>query len=163
MNTLITTLNRLTDEELLARVKELARREREATATVIAHLAIVDARRLYLPEGCSSMFTYCTRVLCFSERAAYARIQAARSARAFPAILDRLTEGSLNLTAIVLLAPHLTRDNHRAILDETGGKTRRQVEELVARLRPRPPVPASIRKLSGGETERCSAVRRFES
>jgi hypothetical protein len=148
MKTLISSLHQLSDEELLARVKDLAWREREATTILIAHLAELDARRLYLPEGCSSMFTYCTQVLSFSERAAYARIEAARSARKYPTILDRLVEGSLNLTGIVLLAPHLTPENHWAVLDEAGFKTRRQVEEIVARLRPLPPVAASIRKLA---------------
>jgi len=141
------SLNRLSDDELLTRLKALAREERDATARVIAHLALVDARRLYLPEGCSSMFTYCTRVLHFSERAAYARIEVARAARRFPSILERLVEGSLNLTTVRLLSPHLTGDNHREILDEAANRSRRQVEELVARLKPLPPVPASIRKL----------------
>ena len=63
METLMNSLHRLSDAELLARLKTLARQERDATARVIAHLALVDARRLYLPEGCSSMFTYCTQVL----------------------------------------------------------------------------------------------------
>ena len=51
------SLDWLSDEELLTRLKALARQERDAAARLIAHLAVVDARRLYLPEGCSSMFT----------------------------------------------------------------------------------------------------------
>ena len=140
-------LQRLSDAELLTQFKIVARQERAATARVIAHLAVVDGRRLYLPEGCSSMFTYCTQVLHFSERAAYARIEVARAVRRFPLILARLAEGRLNLTTVRLLSPHLTPANHREVLDEAAHGTRRQVEELVARLRPLPPVPASIRKL----------------
>lgn len=145
------SLNRLTDEELLTRLKALTQKEREATARVVAHLALVDARRLYLPEGCSSMFTYCTQVLHFSERAAYARIEVARAVRRFPLILERLAEGSLNLTTVRLLSPHLTPDNHRGIIDEAANRSRRQVEELVARLKPMPPFRASIRKLPAPE------------
>ena len=63
----------------------------------------MDARKLYLGEGCSSLFTYCTQVLHFSEHAAYGRIEAARAARRFPAILDGLVDGRLTLTAIGLL------------------------------------------------------------
>jgi len=148
------SLNRLSDAELLARLKTLAREEREATARVIAHLALVDARRLYLPEGCASMFTYCTQVLHFSERAAYARIEVARAVRRFPLILDRLAEGSLNLTTVRLLSPHLTGDNHRETLDEAANRSRRQVEELVARRKPLPPVPVSIRKLPAPAAEK---------
>ena len=54
----------------------------------LALLAEVDARRLYLGEGCSSLFTYCTQVLHLSEHAAYHRIEAARAARQYPVILD---------------------------------------------------------------------------
>ena len=153
METLMNSLDWLSDAELLTRLKALARQERDATAHVIAHLALVDARRLYLPEGCSSMFTYCTQVLRYSEGAAYARIEVARAVRRFPLILARLAEGSLNLTTVRLLSPHLTEDNHREVLDAAAHGSRRQVEELVARLRPLPPVPASIRKLPTPEPE----------
>jgi len=78
-------------------VKLLAQREREATAALIAHLAVLDERRLYLDEGCSSMFTYCVQVLHLSEYAAYSRIEAARAARRYPIILDLLGDGSVNL------------------------------------------------------------------
>jgi hypothetical protein len=49
-------------------------------AELLLHLAEVDARQLYLEEGCSSMFTYCQQVLHFAEGVAYKRIQAARAA-----------------------------------------------------------------------------------
>jgi hypothetical protein len=51
------------DRDLLATLAALAADERQATARFIGALAEVDARRLYLGEGCSSMFTYCTQVL----------------------------------------------------------------------------------------------------
>jgi hypothetical protein len=41
----------LSDKELLAQVKRLAEHERVATADLIATLAELDARRLYLGEG----------------------------------------------------------------------------------------------------------------
>ena len=59
----LSSVAQLSDDELVARVKHLAERERKATASLIAHLAELDERRLYLAEGCSSMFTYCTGVL----------------------------------------------------------------------------------------------------
>jgi hypothetical protein len=60
------------------------KRGNEVEAELIAHLGEVDARRLYLEEGCSSMFVWCQRVLHFAEGVAYKRIQAARTARQFP-------------------------------------------------------------------------------
>ena len=55
---LLESLRRLSDDELAARVKSLAARERRATALLVAHLAEFDARRLYLGRGYGSLFTY---------------------------------------------------------------------------------------------------------
>ena len=63
----------LSDEALVSEASRLAREERRATAQLVAVLAEFDARRLYLPAGCASMFTYCTHVLRLSEHAAYNR------------------------------------------------------------------------------------------
>jgi len=138
---------RLTDEQLLVQVKTLAAREREVTAQLIASLGELDVRRLYLAEGYSSLFTYCTQCLHLSEHAAYGRIEAARAARRWPIILERLADGSLTLTTVCLLACHLTPGNYRTVLEAAKHKSKREVEQQVAALRPMPPVPSSIRKL----------------
>ena len=70
---------RLPDDMLLTEISRAAADERRATASLIALLGELDARRLS-GEGCSSLFTYCTRVLHLSEHAAYGRIEAARAA-----------------------------------------------------------------------------------
>jgi hypothetical protein len=137
----------LSDDDLVANVTSLAGREREATVDLIAHLAELDARRLYLGAGFSSLFTYCTEILQLSEAEAYNRIEAARAARRFPVILDRLAEGSLNLTTVRLLASHLTDENHLDLLAAASGKSRRAVEELRARYFPQADVASSVRKL----------------
>lgn len=137
----------LSDQDLLARTMHLAAEERQATALLIAHLAELDARHLYLAEGYSSLFTYCTQVLWLSEHAAYGRIEAARAARRFPVVLEMLGAGSVTLTTVGLLAPHLTAENHRDLLDRARHKSKRAVEELIAALAPQPPVPAVVRRL----------------
>jgi hypothetical protein len=53
----------------------------------------------------------------------------------------------LSLTSVRLLAPHLTPENHRAVLARASGLRRRQIEALVAELAPQPDVPSSLRKL----------------
>ena len=83
MKTDIGIPSQLSDDDLVAAVSSLARCEREATAGLLAHLAELDARRLYLAAGFSSLFTYCCAVLHLSEPAAYNRIEAARTARRF--------------------------------------------------------------------------------
>ncbi len=90
---------------------------------------------------------YCTRVLHLAEHAAYNRIEAARAARRFPTILIMLADGRLHLSAVRLVAPHLTDGNHLEVLREASHKSKREVEEFVARLRPKPDTPSSLRKL----------------
>lgn len=140
-------VDQLSDQDLVAQVKLLAQGERDATASLIAHLAVLDERGLYRAEGYSSTFTYCLQVLHLSEHAAYGRIEAARAARRYPIILELLANGSVNLTTVMLLAPHLTRENHVGVLQAARHQRKRHVEEIVARLRPQPAVPSSIRRL----------------
>jgi hypothetical protein len=74
-------------------------------------------------------------MLHLSEHAAYLRIEAERSALRYPKVLDRLADGSLHLTPVSLLRPHLTAANHLEVLDSARHKSKRDVEQLVARLR----------------------------
>lgn len=78
----------LSDRDLLDATARAAADERRTTADLIALLAELDSRKLYLGEGFSSLFTYCTHVLRLSEPAAYSRITVARAARRFPILLE---------------------------------------------------------------------------
>jgi hypothetical protein len=113
----------------------------------VAHLAELEARDLHLRAGYGSLFVYCRDALGMAEHDAYNRVEAARAARRFAVIVGRLSEGSVNLTTVRLLAPHLTPDNHQDVLESARGKRRAQVEEIVAGLWPWPDVPPSIRRL----------------
>jgi hypothetical protein len=146
-NDILTSLTRLSDAELVARVKSLVARERDATAHLVAHLAEMDTRDVHVREGYESLYVYCRDALGLSEGETYNRIEVARAARRFPIILEMLAAGAVNLTAARLLAPHLTPANHREALDLARGKKKREIEEIVARLSPRPDAAASVRKL----------------
>jgi len=132
---------------LLKTVTELLRKSRCAEADLVAHIGEVDVRRLYAREASPSMFAYATEVLHLSEAEAYLRIAAARAAREHPVLLDMLADGRLHLTAIAKLAPHLTPENREALLRRAAHKSKRQIEELIAELAPRPDAPALMRKL----------------
>jgi hypothetical protein len=104
------------DRALLDAAKHLVIEEYLATATLLCALMEIDSRRLYLGEGCAAMFSYCTQVLHLAEGAAYNRIEAARAARRYPVILELFEQGTITLTAVRLVAPHLTAENHVAVL-----------------------------------------------
>jgi len=137
----------LSDQDLLARTRELVARSHFTEAELLLHLGEIDERKLFLERAFPSMFAYCVGEFGFSEDAAYSRITVARAARELPAVIEALRSGQVHLTGLRLLAPHLTADNHRELLAEAAGKTKREIEELVVRLSPRLPVAPTIRKL----------------
>ncbi len=100
-------------------------------------------------------------MLNLSEHEAYLRIAVARASRKHPMLLEMLAEGRLPLSAIARLAPHLTEANRETVLAQAEGKTKRQIEELVAELAPKPDVPATMRKLPerGDETSQLVPER----
>jgi HNH endonuclease len=147
-NDILTSLTRLSDLELVARLKSLVARERDATAHLVAHLAEMDTRDVYLREGYDSLFAYCRDVLGLSEGEGYNRIEVARAARRFPVILEMLETGDLTLTAVRLLAPHLTAANHREVLNSAHSRKKEDILKIVARLAPRPDLPTSVRKVA---------------
>jgi hypothetical protein len=137
----------LSDSNLLRQVALLATRERGATVELVGHLAELDARKLHVAEGYGSLFAYCTGPLRLAEHAAYNRIEAARLSRRFPVVLDLLSDGSLNLSTLRLVAPHLRPENFETLVSQARLRSKRDVETLVAQLAPRPDVPASVRRL----------------
>jgi hypothetical protein len=141
------SLTSLTDVQLLARVKTLASEERQSTAALIAALAELDARRLYLGEGFPSLFAYCTQALNLSEDAAYNRMRAARVVAKWPVVLEMIADGSASVTVLRLLSDALTDSNHDELLRAAAHKSKREVECLLAAVNPQRPAPSSIRKL----------------
>jgi len=137
----------LSNTELLARLQWLAQSERGATVELVAHLVELEGRKAYLAEGYGSLFAYCTGALRLSEFVAYNCLEAARTGRKFPVVLDLLETGALNLTTLRILAPYLTPENHVAVLGEAAGLSKRETEVMVARLAPLPDVPSFLRKL----------------
>ena len=111
---------------------------------LLARLAEIDARKLYVLAGYSSMYAYCVDELRLSEDEAKRRIQAARAARRFPAIFEALAEGRLHLTGIGLLAPHLSDENARALIEAASNKGKTEIEELLARHFEIPEMPVRL-------------------
>jgi hypothetical protein len=140
-------LKSVSDDKLLLGLFEILKRTRHDEAELVAHIAEVDARRLYLREAAPSMFAYCTEVLHLSEPEAALRIRVARLSRKHPMVLAMLGDGRLHLSGFALLAPVLTRENRRSLLKRTTHKSKREIQEIVAELTPRPDVPGTMRRL----------------
>jgi hypothetical protein len=145
-------LQSISDDELLRRLAGLMQQSRRVESDLVAHIGEVEERRLYAREASPSMFAYATEVLHLSEAEAYLRITAARAAREHPMLLVMLGDGRLHLTGIAKLAPHLTRENRDALLKRATHRSKRQIEELIAEIAPRPDAPSVMRKLPEART-----------
>jgi len=131
------SLSKLGDSELERQLASLVAQDRVTTATLLAHIAEFDARRLYLPAAYPSMHAYCVGELRMSEDMAFGRIAVARASRRFPSILGAIADGRLSLTSIRLIAPHLTLESADELLASAQGLTGAQVRELIASRFPR--------------------------
>jgi hypothetical protein len=132
--------------------------ERDVTVDLLWLLIEVDRRGLHLALGHSSPSVYCTRVLRLSEQSAYRRITAARTARRFPRVIEFLSEGSLTLSSIGLLAPQLTPEIADSLIDAVRFKSTREVERLIAATFSQPDVPTEIRACPRPQPEMASSV-----
>jgi hypothetical protein len=147
-NDLTVLISTLTSVDLLAGLKREAQAERVASARVIAWLVEVERRRLWAEEGYASLFAYCVAVLGFSEDEACNRIGAMRAVIDHPVVLDMLEARTLTMTTARLLHPHLKgQADPGKVLAAAAGKSRRDVEHLIAFLSPQPDAPTIIRKL----------------
>jgi hypothetical protein len=137
----------MNDDDLLACTRELVGHSCDVEAELLLYLGEIDERKLFAERAFPSMAAFCIKELGFSEGAAYNRIGVARAARHLPAILDALRSGAVHLAGLRVLVPHLGEDNHERLLAEAAGKSKREIEEIAARLAPKPNVPDSMRKL----------------
>jgi 5-methylcytosine-specific restriction endonuclease McrA len=161
-------LTHLEDSVLLRDLAALVAQDRENTATLLAYLAEIDERRLYLPAGYPSMYAFCLGELHLSEDAAYKRIRAARAAREFRVLFTAVARGRLHLSAVCLLAPHLTAGNANELIEAATHKCRSEVERWLAQRFPQPealrlddgvfPVPSMRFIPMGADTEPASAL-----
>jgi hypothetical protein len=126
------SLLHLSDGALLRDLAALVSKDRATTSALLAHLAEVDARKLYLPAAYPSMYIYCVRELHMSEAEALRRITVARTARLYPVIFERIAAGRVHLSAVNLLAPYLTPASANELLAAADYKTKAELEQWLA-------------------------------
>jgi 5-methylcytosine-specific restriction endonuclease McrA len=144
----IESVSQLSDSTLKQELSNLAATDRGTTVRLLVHIAEFDVRKLYLADGYASMYAYSVGELRMSEDIACKRIRAARAARRFPFMLHALAEGSLRLSGVVMLAPHLTEATAEELLAAAFDRTNAEIERLLAERFPRPDVPTLIVPLS---------------
>ena len=148
----------LQDSDLIAKLVQLAQREKQQMAELLAHLAELDERQLYLDMGFRSTWEYCILALGFCETSAWRRYTAARVCRRFPHAFELVATGELQLSVLAALAKHLTAENVVELFEACRRQSIRRVEQLIAARFPVPDVPDSVRRLP----DRPGAVSQLE-
>src|SRR5579859_7524007 len=152
-------LANLSDEELLSSLASICFETRRLLGRLLLHLIEVEDRRLDLRSACSSLYDFCQRRLGMSESEAVRRIEAARLVKRFPALLGHLERGDIHLTGLLLLREHFTAENVEALMAAARGKSKREIQDIIAAMSPRSDVFATVTELAPpGATARDTAV-----
>ncbi len=136
----------LKDDQLENTLLHLTTEERRCTSLVLEHLREVERRRLYARRGYSSLFSYCTDCLRYSEGAASRRISSMRLLQDCPEIKSELTAGTLSLSNVAKAATFFrqekkqnkiyTKFEKKKILNSLRGKSQKEAEFALIKLNP---------------------------
>ncbi len=127
----------LTNQQLINSIENSARVERSISIEILDQLAEMDRRKIHLELGFRSLHSYCVSRLLYSESAAGRRICAARAMAKCPEIREMISNGRLNLSTVCVLSSVLNQANRFDLLKLSSGKSWREVEAIVGRLKPR--------------------------
>jgi hypothetical protein len=114
------------------RLFELADLEWKAAAEMLAFLAKVDRRNLWRDLGYETMVEYCVDKLGMCEDMAEANLEVARTARAFPTLFKAIATGHLQVAAVRLIAPHLTRQNLNELVAAVAHRPASEIKAMLA-------------------------------
>ena len=137
-------LERVSDGSVLHNVDSLIARDRATTAELLAHLAVVDERKLYAPAGFPSMHAWCAARFDLDDQSIDRRLRAARTARRLPVLFEALADGRLTLSGILILAPHLDGGTVGEWLAAAAHKTNAEIRQMIADRFPKLDVPERV-------------------
>jgi len=133
-------LRALEDKELLARISDIAGRERTVSVDLLRHLNEVDRRQLFLEIGYPSLYDYVIKELKFSEGATYRRIQAMKLLRDVPEAAEKIAKGELSICKIAKVqtaTSKLTIEEKIKVLNSVEGMSARETDRELAKLNPK--------------------------
>ena len=141
----MTHLQALSDSELVERLHQLETTQQKTMAAIVAHLVEIEERRLHLRLGYSSLFDYCQRALGLSEDEAYRRMTVSRMASKWPAIVEGLEDGRLQMSGVALLKRYIDDENHAELLEFAQSASKRVIERRLAARFPQSDAAESMR------------------
>ncbi len=144
------------DPVIATEARQHSRQESGATAGLLACLAVFDERRAFSDLGYSCMLDYCQRDLSLSEDVAKKYLRAARIARARPVLFDMLADRRLSASAVLTLGPWLESGSHDDLIAAAAGKSREEIEWIIASRCPQPEMLSLEAAACSGTTSETS-------
>lgn len=157
-----TSIQNMTDAQILTELKTWVCKEREAVTHVLNYLREVEERKLYLLDA-SSLNEFCTKILKYSRHEAQARIDAMRLLKAIPEIDADLDAGRLSLTVAAQTMscfrkedqrrtavgqPPLSEEEQKTVLADLMSASTREADRKLATHFPNHPAPEIAKPVS---------------
>ncbi len=139
-----------TTRDLVARLVELLRREHEAMAEFLVHLAEFDRIQGWRELGYAGLFPFLERELRLSKSGAFFRMKAAQLIQEYPEIVEPLRDGRLCLSTMAEVAKVLTPENWETVLPRFFHSSKQQARAVATELAPvqNPPVRELVTTVS---------------
>ena len=135
------SLRSVSPQQILKNTDQIVAQDRKLTLRLLEHLYEIDRQKLYLERGFASTFDYCTKHLKLSEPSAARRIRTARCVARYSQLYPLLESGELNLTVVAMISKFLKPANVDEIIGRIWGKSKREVERIIAEYEPKAALP----------------------
>jgi len=123
--------------QVIERLESLRRSEHAATVALISVLVECQRTRTHVDAGYRSVFQLLVERLRYSPAAASRRFAAMRCAVRCPVVIEMLRDHRTSLSALAKMAPVLEEaSDPAALLQSIDGRSPREVESIVAGVRP---------------------------
>ncbi len=140
-------LAKLSNHEIIRKGDRAVHSRHELSIEILDCLVEIEGRSIFLKEGYSPLFDYCTRRWHYSPPKAGRFIAAARCMKNFPAVRNLLSRRRITLCGVSGIAGILTHENSNRILQVVSGKKFVEIEKIVASLKIAPKTRESIRPI----------------
>ncbi len=141
------SIEQLSNNAVIQEGDRAVRNEHVLLISILECLNEIERRSLYLKEGYSSLYAFCTFRWRYSPSKAGRFIAAARSIVKFPAARRLLAERKITVCGLAKIARLLVEGNPVEILRSVSGKTFAEIEKIVASHQTAPTVRESVRPI----------------
>ena len=149
-------LSKVSDTNLITKLKTLVGDERKVTAQILRYLCEVR-RRLFAEYGYPSLYAFCMKFLNYTEGQTQRRLEAMKVTSEIPEVEGKIQDGSLSLTAVAQAQSYfksqekackpLDVEIKKEILKALENKSTRECERELIKLNPIMAIPKDKVKL----------------